>query len=342
LILFYFFWQGAKLEAFCDGDWWEARVIQLDSDRVMVHYIGGDDDEDEWIPKCSERLRPSQKKGRTSGTSKSMQHNSSLLSDNDVDRSQSKDSAESRPMRRSRMLSDDARLAMQLQEEEVKVARAKFSMPQKRGRVANHTLKAESPSGTSLSSFKDSDVHVNSRTKATQGSKESHSSIKKMRCSPVKESPKNSSSTIKKETEPAAASKPSCKVSADKGRSATSPKDVKSGKQISSNSPTSCSYEDKGGMVSFFLVPEESFADTTQAVKKKRICWTEDEPVSQIVRYIVNEVLPEIAPAQIVLRAPSGMLVGHEHSLRYVRNVIWPRSRGNLVLRYGIRHESLL
>ena len=36
---------------------WDAHIIDRQGDQVLVHYVGGTDDEDEWIPKRSERLR---------------------------------------------------------------------------------------------------------------------------------------------------------------------------------------------------------------------------------------------------------------------------------------------
>ena len=59
------FSQGARLETYYNGDWWESQVLRLQDDRVKIHYIGGKDDEDEWLLKSSLRLRPPQKEVKT-------------------------------------------------------------------------------------------------------------------------------------------------------------------------------------------------------------------------------------------------------------------------------------
>ena len=36
---------------------WDAHIIDEQNNKVLVHYVGGASDEDEWIPSTSERLR---------------------------------------------------------------------------------------------------------------------------------------------------------------------------------------------------------------------------------------------------------------------------------------------
>eukprot|EP00287_Rhodomonas_sp_CCMP768_P018520 CAMPEP_0202817500 /NCGR_PEP_ID=MMETSP1389-20130828/7691_1 /ASSEMBLY_ACC=CAM_ASM_000865 /TAXON_ID=302021 /ORGANISM="Rhodomonas sp., Strain CCMP768" /LENGTH=454 /DNA_ID=CAMNT_0049489725 /DNA_START=570 /DNA_END=1934 /DNA_ORIENTATION=+ len=49
------------VEVMADGDWWDAHVIEVASDGArLVHYVGGTDDEDEWIPRGSARIRSAQ------------------------------------------------------------------------------------------------------------------------------------------------------------------------------------------------------------------------------------------------------------------------------------------
>jgi len=36
---------------------WDAHIIDEQNNKVLVHYVGGTADEDEWIPSTSERLR---------------------------------------------------------------------------------------------------------------------------------------------------------------------------------------------------------------------------------------------------------------------------------------------
>eukprot|EP00960_Hanusia_phi_P020087 593645-Hanusia_phi.AAC.4 len=48
---------GEAIEVFADGDWWDAHVMETSQDHILVHYVGGTTDEDEWIPKGSDRIR---------------------------------------------------------------------------------------------------------------------------------------------------------------------------------------------------------------------------------------------------------------------------------------------
>eukprot|EP00434_Breviolum_minutum_P011976 symbB.v1.2.010560.t1/scaffold691.1/size191848/1 len=52
---------GAKVEAqstaYVDGVWYEVKVLEFDTQRVKVHYIGFSDDEDEWLPLTHFRLQ---------------------------------------------------------------------------------------------------------------------------------------------------------------------------------------------------------------------------------------------------------------------------------------------
>lgn len=68
----------------------------------------------------------------------------------------------------------------------------------------------------------------------------------------------------------------------------------------------------------------------------------EDATVLDIKRRIVEEACPGTSAAEIDVRAPSGMLLGQDHSLKFVRTVLWPPSRGELVLRYSRKAKSLL
>lgn len=306
----------------------------------MVHYVGGDDDEDEWIPKSSERLRPPQleRKGRGTAAPKLSNQSCSSISGCDANNSRTSDSTEPRPIRRSRILSDDARLAMQLQEEEVKVARAKFSIPHKRARAPAQIFKAESISEASPSVAESAGLGKVSKAARLAGdcsSQEKLSVSSSSSSSKLKSLPNTLGPVIQKS--PETPRKSSSKSGADRvQRSMTA---VKSSKQNKFSAVGS--HEDKNGTVSFFLVPEDP-DDNTPAMKRRRLCLMEDEPVSNLIRIVVEEVLPRIPSSQIVLRTPSGMLVGHDHSLRYVRNFLWPRSRGDLTLSYSIKHDSLL
>ena len=99
---------------------------------------------------------------------------------------------------------------------------------------------------------------------------------------------------------------------------------------------------EKAGMVSFVLLPDKSDDKPIPALKSSRMCLSEDIPVCNIKRFVVEEVLPELCAAQITIRTASGVLVGHDHSLRYVRTFLWPKSKGDLVLKYSISKTTLI
>ena len=41
--------KGSFVEVESAGEWWEATVIKVRDEKIKVHYVGGTDDEDEWI-----------------------------------------------------------------------------------------------------------------------------------------------------------------------------------------------------------------------------------------------------------------------------------------------------
>eukprot|EP00291_Cryptomonas_curvata_P019737 CAMPEP_0172176828 /NCGR_PEP_ID=MMETSP1050-20130122/15062_1 /TAXON_ID=233186 /ORGANISM="Cryptomonas curvata, Strain CCAP979/52" /LENGTH=309 /DNA_ID=CAMNT_0012849209 /DNA_START=383 /DNA_END=1312 /DNA_ORIENTATION=- len=308
--------QGAALEAFFDGEWWEADIIQLQDDHVMIHYVGGNEDEDEWILKTSDRLRPPQPaimpEGSSVTTVITKKHSISGLNVRELDDHQRSKSADQRPMRQSRILSNDSRLAMQLQEQEVMAAtaaRGKAIHNRKKSRTQSHRRSTKSivversanpapASCDSSESIHDAEITLKSL----------QSSEWKQPSSPVNASAEGGVSLYKKQK--------------------------KSHKGVVS--------EDGSGMVSFCILPDESSSSPLPPLKQSRICLPEDSPVFQVKRLIMDEVLPEICAAQIVIRTEAGMHVGQDHSLRYVRTILWPKSRGELVLKYSIGKALLL
>ncbi len=38
------------MEVLSGGEWWDAEVTKIKGGQARVHYVGGADDEDEWIP----------------------------------------------------------------------------------------------------------------------------------------------------------------------------------------------------------------------------------------------------------------------------------------------------
>lgn len=52
--------KGTRIEVESEGDWWDAEVVQVKQDQVKVHYAGGTEAEQEWIPIDSGRIRLAQ------------------------------------------------------------------------------------------------------------------------------------------------------------------------------------------------------------------------------------------------------------------------------------------
>ena len=51
--------KGGAVEVESAGEWWEATISKVRDDKIKVHYVGGTEDEDEWIQlKRFERTRP--------------------------------------------------------------------------------------------------------------------------------------------------------------------------------------------------------------------------------------------------------------------------------------------
>ena len=318
---FFFSTQGARLETACDGDWWESVVVSVQNDRVRIHYIGGDEDEDEWISKFSERLRPPQDdKVDSNGAFRAKECLNSFAEDHDSDNHQGDDASDHRPLRRSRMLSDDARFALQLQQQEVKAARGKGTFPRKRSKVTSNSRSSKSSdvvpfvSAQLISQGKDEGLGAKT---SVQGkiSRQLQSSSAGM----------SSKSVIS----PSSASRKGI-GSGNSGAAALK-------MQGSKNPPL----VEKSGTIAFNIIPDETSAEQVPALSRSRMCLMEDMTMAQVTRIIAEDALPGIPSSQIVLRTPTGMMVGHEHSLRYVRSFLWPRSKGELVLRYSLGKGSL-
>ena len=42
--------KGSLVEVLSGGEWWDAEVTKLKGGQARVHYVGGAEEEDEWIP----------------------------------------------------------------------------------------------------------------------------------------------------------------------------------------------------------------------------------------------------------------------------------------------------
>lgn len=49
--------KGRRVEVESEGEWWDAEILKIKHGQFKIHYVGGLDDEDEWIEIGSERLR---------------------------------------------------------------------------------------------------------------------------------------------------------------------------------------------------------------------------------------------------------------------------------------------
>ena len=100
--------------------------------------------------------------------------------------------------------------------------------------------------------------------------------------------------------------------------------------------------KEKVGTVAFFLRADASSDVELPQLKRDHMCLPEDSPIVQIKRLIVDEIRPGMCATKIELITPSGALVGQDHTLKYVRTVLWPRSRGELSLSYRLGKEKML
>lgn len=51
---------NAIIEVECDSEWWQAKAVELKKGKIKFEYVGGSEEDVEWIPANSKRLRPAQ------------------------------------------------------------------------------------------------------------------------------------------------------------------------------------------------------------------------------------------------------------------------------------------
>ena len=331
--------QGSRLETFCDGDWWESFVLDVQGDRVMIHYVGGDEDEDEWIPKDSTRLRLPQDERppvhRSSGIveKKLLSKPDKAKASSRVDELAESGGSSQRPVRRSRLLSDDARLALALQEEELRVSRTKVG-----GNNVARQNSSSSASRKKTPAMYTQPEESNAAQKAirTVGSLPSDdvATTPTMAPNPRKlKKPRSEHGNDKKQTD-----SPFCPSST---KTTTQPS-VPAQRRQPTSSSTKADHLTVGGM-RVSVVPDETVAvcEALPALQRSRMSLSEEMVVSFIKRHIVDEVCPEKSVSEIDIRTPSGLLLGQDHSLRFIRAILWPPSKGDFVLKYSCSKKSL-
>eukprot|EP00960_Hanusia_phi_P006188 178492-Hanusia_phi.AAC.2 len=210
-----------------------------------------------------------------------------------------------RPVRRSRLLSDDARLALQLQEQELRSARGGFQTSRKRSR-------------SSSSSRKDRSSSAQKQKNSQPGPPSTASPKSRQKTSPASGGKKTTKPPAKTTSKPQP-SKP--RSSAKKSKAASSHQD--------------------DGFVLVGLEPWPGSDEKVPAVKSKSLRVEEDSTVLNIKRQIINEAYPGENVSKIEVRTKAGLLLGQDHSLRYVRQFLWPESKGDLVLYYSKGKDSL-
>ena len=341
-----YIFQGARLETYYNGDWWESQILRLQDDRVKIHYIGGKRDEDEWLLKSSVRLRPPQKDSEviteilSSASSKSTSTNKSVSEGHGVDSDQAHADSGQRPVRQSRIAAGDARLAYMLQEEEMRATRKILSDNRKRKRsLSPQPSKVSNASDPCLQIMKQSrrNSAIPVKTEKIKERETGHFLEGKSKLS-IKSSLKDSTLVrVQHRSSPTDASKPMQHTQAKTKGIASTTAPEKALRTISSHV-----LDQNNGMVAFFIHADACSEIPLPALKRGRMSLAEDCPVFQIKRLIVDEILPGMCATKIELRTQCGALVGQDHTLKYVRTVLWPKSRGDLTLTYRLSKDKML
>ena len=315
----------------------------------MIHYVGGDEDEDEWIRKNSDRLRPAQtvkpspakissevKVGKPTVEQK-------LDSRNYEKGVQHANICDDRPKRKSSVSADDARLALALQEQELRASRARqgASAAQKRPPA---TARAWKEPGFLDDKPAPPDPHqATLQPKKPKRKVPDPSQPKSVALYVMLDANKAAQGLSETASQRQKLSKIEGTKSGDRG-SDSQGKD-RTHRSVKKVSGAHCHGEEVHGRcsVAVRVVPDESASadSTVPALQRSRLSMSEDATVLHLKRRIVEEACPGMSATELDIRAPSGMLLGQDHSLKFVRTVLWPASKGELVLRYSRHAKSL-
>lgn len=234
-----------------------------------------------------------------------------------------------RPMRRSRMLSDDARLAQQLQDEELRAGRGmkRLKIDQPSGAAAKKA-KAQSKK-QEVAAAKPDALPVGGRGSSKQATQSKpHPQVANKKAASA--SPGSSSREKTRKHKPMAAAPPS-KTERASGGKADSKASAKSAKStVPSDS------------VFFTLEPYPHAQESVPPLRRSSMTLQEDQTVLSIKRRVVEEAYPGSDVSRVEIRTPTGIKCGQDHSLKYVRTFLWPVSKGDLVLYYCQAPESFL
>ena len=237
--------------------------------------------------------------------------------------------AAERPMRRSRMLSDDARLALQLQDEELKAARgmkrpkasapaaaapSRASEPPAAKKPKTHAEKSAGPASEGGGAAKGGGRGASKAAAPAIERGGGAAAAKGKAASSSPHSPPNAKRS--------GAAKTLSKAPARSGASG--------GASVASDS------------VSFTLEPWPSAPEEVPPLRRSSMTLQEDQTVLNIKRRVVEEAYPGTDVCKVEIRTPSGIKCGQDHSLKYVRSFLWPVSKGDLVLYYCLAADSFL
>lgn len=218
------------------------------------------------------------------------------------------------------MLSDDARLALQLQDEELKAARG---------------MKRIKP--PSAPAAKDAASAV--KKPKTEPKKPAASAPAKA-AAPAKGGKQTTNSGGAGGKGKASASQASARAAPKTERGATAAKGVP--KEASAKSSSTSSQKVPSDSVYFTLEPWPSAQEEVPTLRRSSMTLHEDQTVLSIKRRIVEEAYPGTDVSRVEIRTPTGIKCGQEHSLKYVRGFLWPVSKGDLVMYYCLAPESFL
>jgi hypothetical protein len=239
--------------------------------------------------------------------------------------------ASERPMRRSRMLSDDARLALQLQDEELKAARGMKRVKHAAARETESSLpvakkaKAASEKRAGASA---------ANASAARGKAPAAQSQARGRGAAAKSKAAGPSATQGSSSRPAAAGR-----GAKTERAGVRAKAESQGPARSTNLASETESSDS---VTFRLEPWPSAQEEVPPLRGSRMTLQEDQTVISIKRRVVEEAYPGTEVSRVEIRTPTGIKCGQDHSLKYVRTFLWPASKGDLVLYYCQAADSFL
>ena len=217
-----------------------------------------------------------------------------------------------RPMRRSRMLSDDARLALQLQDEELKAARGMK-------RVKSSSARDEAGGAAAAKQPKKAANKPKGAAHIGGGDGKGKAAARGR----------------------GAGSKRSLSAPRDHGGSARAGPKVErhgasTGSRLPANQPVT------SDLVSFTLEPWPSAMEKAPKLRHSSMTLQEEQTVMCIKRRVLEEAYPGTDVAKIEIRTPTGIKCGQDHSLKYVRTFLWPVSKGDLVLYYSQAADSFL